>query len=192
MTEHATHTPQLFSDEELVKLFLDSHDNAYFEKLYTRYVVKVYQKCLALIKDATHAEDITQDIFLKLYNKMGTFKESARFSTWLFTITYNHCMDEVRYPGKGLIKLHPDMSEFEDESDPLFPDEYVLNPLSLQKAMSRLRVDERTIINMRYLENKSIRDIAIVFEINESAAKMRLMRCRDRLREKYRETCDFN
>ena len=84
------------TDEELVTLFLESRDNRHFQKLYERYAVKVYQKCVTLTRDATRAEDVMHDVFLKLIHKMGSFKTGAKFSTWLYTITHNHCMDLAR------------------------------------------------------------------------------------------------
>jgi DNA-directed RNA polymerase specialized sigma24 family protein len=69
------------SDEELVRLYIDTQRNAYFERLYERYCDKVYRKCLSFTKDPVRAEDFTHDIFLKLIIKLGGFREQAKFST---------------------------------------------------------------------------------------------------------------
>lgn len=175
------------TDEELVRLFLESKDNRYFQKLYERYAVKVYQKCVTLTRDTTRAEDITHDVFLKLINKMNTFKTGAKFSTWLFTITYNHCMDLVRVRKRKVILVHQETSEFEEREEVtlhgLFDEEVNLG--TLKEALEQLQVHEKAIIYLKYLDDRSVRDIAHIFQTSESAIKMRLMRCRKKLRKWY-------
>lgn len=176
------------SDEELVKLFLESQDNRYLEKLYERYALKVYQKCLSLTKDASRAEDLMHDIFLKLIFKMNTFKEDAKFSTWLFSITYNHCMDLIRAGKRKIVTVYEENIEFEDDQDLLrIFDQEEIDTKSLKGALNLLTIDEKALIYLKYLEDRSIREISTIFEITESAVKMRLMRSRNKLRKKYIE-----
>ena len=191
-TSLGDNSTQSFSDEELVKLFVDTQQNKFFEKLYERYADKVYHKCISFVKDSAKAEDLTHDIFLKLIFKLGTFKEDAKFSTWLYSITYNHCMDQLRTNKKrGEV--------FQDE--PLdVPDDIDLNVLfdgddviakNLNAALDHLTVDEKAILFMKYMDELSIRDIANIFKVTESAVKMRLLRSREKLRKKYLETIIF-
>lgn len=181
-----------YTDEELVKLFVQTQQNKFFEKLYERYADKVYHKCISFVKDGAKAEDLTHDIFLKLIFKLGTFKEDAKFSTWLYSITYNHCMDQLRTNKKrGEV--------FQDE--PLeVPDDIDLNVIfdgddveakNLKTALDHLTVDEKGILFMKYMDDLSIRDIADIFSVTESAVKMRLLRSREKLRKKYLETIIF-
>lgn len=176
------------TDEELVRLYLESQDNRHFQKLYERYALKVYQKCVSLTKDVTRAEDITHDVFLKLISKMGTFKKDAKFSTWLFSITYNHCMDLARISRRKVVLVHEECADFEDDINlyAIFEEEVDLK--SLKTALGKLNVEEKALIYLKYLDDRSIRDIARIFEMTESAVKMRLMRSRQKLRKKYNET----
>lgn len=184
------------TDEELVTLFLESRDNRYFRKLYERYAVKVYQKCLTLTRDATRAEDVTQDIFIKLISKMSTFKTGCKFSTWLFTITYNHCMDLVRVSKRRITLVHQENFEIDQRAEAnihaLFDEE--INLSVLREALDRLALEEKAMIYLRYLDDRSIRDIAQLFQTSESATKMRLLRSRRKLRRWYQKlsgTGDF-
>lgn len=181
-----------YTDEELVKLFVETQENRFFEKLYERYSDKVYHKCLSFVKDIAKAEDLTHDIFLKLIFKLGTFKEDAKFSTWLYSITYNHCMDQLRTNKKrGEV--------FQDEPIDV-PDDIDLNNIfegddvqakNLKIALDQMTVEEKGVLFMKYMDDLSIRDIAGIFNVTESAIKMRLLRSREKLRKKYLETIIF-
>ncbi len=180
------------SDEELVKLFVETQENRYFEKLYERYSEKVYHKCLSFVKDTAKAEDLTHDIFLKLIFKLGTFKEDAKFSTWLYSITYNHCMDQLRSNKKRGEVLQEEPIEVPDDIDlnNIFDGDDV-QAKNLKIALDQLSVDEKGVLFMKYMDDMSIRDIADIFKVTESAIKMRLLRSREKLRKKYLETIIF-
>lgn len=179
----------MHSDEELVRLFVLTQKNSFFEELYERYADKVYRKCLTLVKDSARAEDFTHDIFLKLIFKLGSFKEEARFSTWLYSITYNYCMDQLRVNKKrGETNLEEELEIADEDVDvSVLIEERDTDAKRLHRAIDHLSTEERSILMMKYLDDLSIRDIASVFRITESAVKMRLLRSRESLRRKYLE-----
>ncbi|GAB2782952.1 RNA polymerase sigma factor [Rhabdobacter roseus] len=183
---------QTYSDEELVHLFITTQRNRYFEALYERYADKVYRKCLSLVKEPAKAEDFTHDIFLKLILKLGTFKENARFSTWLYSITYNYCMDQLRVVQKrGEVYGEEEiMTPAEADLDSVFEEDEI-ELRRLQQAMAQLNTDEKTLLMMKYQDDMSIREIAEVLGVTESAVKMRLLRSRAKLRKRYFETMLF-
>lgn len=82
------------SDEELVSQIASSSDSQSFAILYDRYSNTVYNKCLSFVKSKEEAQDITHDIFIKLYFKLSSFKGNAKFSTWLYSFTYNFCVNQ--------------------------------------------------------------------------------------------------
>lgn len=182
----------LHTDEELVQLFIQTQQNKYFEILYERYADKVYRKCLSFVKDSARAEDFTHDIFLKLIFKLGTFQASARFSTWLYSITYNYCMDQLRINKKRAEVYSDELIDIPDDVDldAIF-EHGDIETQRLGQAMESLNADEKGLLMMKYQDELSIRDIADVFQITESATKMRLLRSREKLRTKYLETMVF-
>jgi RNA polymerase sigma factor (sigma-70 family) len=185
-------TFNVYTDEELVQLFVTSQRNTFFEELYRRYADKVYRKCLSFVKDPARAEDFTHDIFLKLIIKLGTFKETARFSTWLYSITYNYCMDQLRSNKKRGEVYQDEELEVPDDTDldRVFEEDDI-EARRLNRALDHLPHEDKSLLMMKYLDELSIREIADVFKITESAVKMRLLRTREKLRTRYLETMIF-
>ena len=79
----------VLSDEELVRRIVTNNDAVLFGKLYDRFSNKIYHKCLSFASNRAEAQDLTQDIFLKLYTKLWSYEGKAKFSTWLYSFTYN-------------------------------------------------------------------------------------------------------
>ena len=77
------------SDLLLIKRYLEKRDTTAFNELYKRYSAKVYAKCISMLKDETLASDATQEVFTKVFLKLGSFGEKSKFSTWLYSVTYN-------------------------------------------------------------------------------------------------------
>lgn len=176
-------------DEELVRLYIDTQRNTYFEELYDRYVDKVYRKCLSFVKNEAQAEDFTHDIFLRVVLKLGSFKEHAKFSTWLYSITYNYCMDQVRQTKR---QAEVALDENFDLADDGYDLELVeMQTQGLKKALQKIDPDERAILLMKYQDDFSIKEISETFNITESAVKMRLMRTKEKLKKIYTENIIF-
>ena len=98
-----SHLPYKLTDEALVELLITSQDPFLFKVLYERYIFMEFNKCLSFSKNSQEAEDICQDIFIKLLIKIKSFKGDSKFSTWLYSFTYNHC---VNYYHRNKFKKH--------------------------------------------------------------------------------------
>ncbi len=178
-----------YTDEELVRLYIETQQNAYFERLYERYCDKVYRKCLSFTKDPVRAEDLTHDIFLKLVVKLSGFKQHSTFSTWLYSITYNFCTDHVRSPQRRAELFMDEGWERLDvgNDDDGLAELAEMEAQQMQRALGQLAPDEQTLLLLKYQDDVSIRDIAALQDLTESAVKMRLKRSRDKLRKYYLE-----
>ena len=177
------------SDEELVRLYVETQRNTYFEKLYERYCDKVYRKCLSFTKDPVRAEDLTHDIFLKLVVKLSSFREQAKFSTWLYSITYNYCTDQLRSQNlRREVSMEDSWERLEVETGDDLAEMEEMEAQQLQRALLQLAPDEQAMLLMKYQDDISIREIAAINGLTESAVKMRLKRSRDKLRKSYLES----
>ena len=172
------------SDEALIRQHLPHQPNQCFETLYSRYVGKVYQRCLSMTKDSDQAQDFTHDIFIKAFAKLEGFQERARFSTWLYSIAYNYCADQLR-----LAKRLPTTSI----EDSLAPYQVVANESQVaeeamsmvSQALKQLPEEDRRILSLKYEDGMSVEEIAQLYDLNVSTVKMRLKRSRDKVRKLY-------
>lgn len=186
------HKMDTFSDEELVRLYVETQRNAYFERLYKRYCDKVYRKCLSFTKDPVRAEDLTHDIFLKLVVKLSGFRGQSKFSTWLYSITYNYCTDQLRsHNVRREVYIDDGWERLDVGDDDGLAELAEMEAQQLQKALHYLPIEEQTMLLMKYQDDISIREIAVHSGLTESAVKMRLKRSRDKLRKHYLEGAVF-
>lgn len=185
------HTNKDLSDEDLVKAIVIKNDTLLFEILYDRYEKLVYNKCRGFSRSDDEAEDLTQDIFLKLFVKLKTFKGKSKFSTWLYAFTYNHCVNYVnRNTAKKIEKQSVDAENLKSEYYNPEEDERVIRNLKVEKlkvALEKISAEEKMILLLKYQDSLSIKDLTKVLDIGESAVKMRLKRAKEKLVNVYNE-----
>ena len=180
-----SYLPYKLTDEVLVELIVNSKDPIIFKVLYERYALKVYNKCLSFSRNTQEAEDLCQDIFLKLLDKIKSFKGTAKFSTWLYSFTYNHCVNY--YHRNKFRKFEKNTSNIEqmcDEVKAQTNDEDFGQLLKLEKFSEALELipnEDKQILMLKYQEFKSIKDLMVLHNAGESAIKMRLKRAKEKL-----------
>lgn len=169
------------SDEEIVKEICSHKKTELFSVLYKRYYSKVLDKCYTLTHSRELAEELTGDILSKTYEKLDSFKGNSSFSSWLYSITYNYCIDWLREKKK----LHypewnssNDLPEIIDES---YDEDGDISYEKLMSLLDRLHTEEKALIMMRYFDEMPLQQIAEALRVSESAAKMRLKRAKARL-----------
>ncbi|KAA5822368.1 RNA polymerase sigma factor [Algibacter amylolyticus] len=178
------------TDEELVEAIVETNNTLLFETLYDRYATLVYNKCYGFAKDGDEAKDLTQDIFLKLFVKLASFKGKSKFSTWLYAFSYNHCVNYVtRNTAKKFEKQSVDYKDIENLSEEEEDDSSFLSMKvdRLKVALELISPEEKMILLMKYQDNLSIKEIVNAMEIGESAVKMRIKRAKDKLIAVYNE-----
>jgi len=161
----------------------------YFTVLYRRYAGKVFAKCISMLADDGQARDATQDIFIKVLLNLAKFTEQSSFSTWVYSITYNYCIDMIRKKKKMPLLFTEDVGKVSKETDPEIPDSVLLEMKQerLEKVIDRLPPGDKAILMMKYIDDMQIREIGDVLGKTESAVKMQIMRAKQRSQVIYDE-----
>lgn len=169
-------------DLEVINSYLETQATKCFNLLYSRYASKIYGKCLAILKDETLAEDATQEIFMKIFLNLSRFEDKAKFSTWIYSITYNFCIDYLRRKNKqDNIFSDDEIEKAPDIADDI-PDEALIEMevKQLKNVLDNMPVGDKTILLMKYQDDMSIKEIAEVLDKSESAIKMKIKRAKEK------------
>ena len=171
---------QTLNDEELVTKISTNNNTLLFGILYDRYSNVVYNKCLSFARDTDEAQDLMQDVFLKLFVKLGSFQGKSKFSTWLYAFTYNHCVnfvtrDTAKKMEKKSISIEDDNTLYIEVDDSSL---FQLRVDKLRKALDIIPPDDKMILLLKYQDDASIKEIASSLSLGESAVKMRLKRAK--------------
>jgi RNA polymerase sigma factor (sigma-70 family) len=175
------------SDKELVQLFVNSNKRSGFSELFNRYIKKVENKCYSLLKDRQLSAEFANDIMSKAFEKLPSFKGTSSFSTWLYTITYNYCIDYLR----SKKKMHyPEWNREHQIPEIIEENHEEIAEISYQQLLVILELlhpEEKAMILMKYRDDLPMKQVAIALRVSESAAKMRLKRAKARVVYMYKE-----
>jgi RNA polymerase sigma factor (sigma-70 family) len=178
--------PPPLTDEDLVQLYVSTQSSVYFDQIYERYATKVYGKCLTLLHCENAAQDALQDIFLKIFLNIANFNANSRFTTWVYAVSYNYCMDFIRKQRRTRdvfeeqdLDHYKDVKEVEDYEMTDIDSEYLPNILKY------LSTEDRVVLLMKYQDGMQIKEICEVLEKSESAVKMQLKRAKHRAKTYY-------
>lgn len=175
-------------DNDLVSKIVETNNTKLFGALYDRHAPKVYNKCLGLLGNPVEAQDLTHDIFVHLFVKLRTFKGNSKFTTWLYSLTYNFCINYIQRDVEKVNKKEEIRDDLMGYSEHAVSDAqlYELRLDRLQGAMEAINPNDKVILIMKYQDDFSIKEIMEALEINESAVKMRLSRAKAKLLEIYK------
>lgn len=167
-------------DLEVIHHYLEFQASNCFGLLYNRYATKIFSKCISLLKDEALAQDATQEIFTKIFLNLSKFEEKSQFSTWVYSVTYNYCIDYIRRKTKQDI-FSEEIEKAPDLVDDI-PDEELLQleVQQLKTVLKELPDGDRAILLMKYQDDMSIKDIAELLGKTESAIKMQLKRAKEK------------
>ena len=171
------------SDEDLVAQIVKTKNTILFGVLYDRYIKRVYNKCYGFSTSEDEAEDLTQEIFIKLFLKLGKYKTkgTSKFSSWLFVFVYNHCVNYVkRNEAKKIQKQAFRIEDHENIAidEPSDEDLFQIRVDRLEKVLKLIPPEDKSLLLLKYKEDISIQELAKLLEVGESAVKMRLKRAK--------------
>jgi RNA polymerase sigma-70 factor, ECF subfamily len=177
------------TDEELIAKFQDGDVRAYSE-LVNRYKNRLLNFIYRFVYDMDKAEDILQDTFLKLYTHKNSYREIAKFSTWLYTIAGNLAKTELRKLKRRKTYSVSDLSRNDQEFVIQSPDgsteyeaELINIEKSIQTALNLLPIDFKTIIILRDIQELSYEDISRIVDVPIGTVKSRINRGRLKLQK---------
>ena len=181
-------------DHELVDRVL-AGDGEAFAQLLRRHQRTVLNFMYRMVGEGGTAEDLTQEVFLKAYVSLPRFRKEAAFSTWLFRIAHNHCLNALKGRGR-------EISGSSHTQDPSNPDRFASVPdpsisaserleqrefqTVIQAKLNELTPEHRAVVVLRDIQGLSYDEIASTLDIEGGTVRSRLHRARMELKEKLR------
>lgn len=167
-------------------------DQEAFEEIVIHFQHRLYQVCYRMLNNAAEAEDIAQEAFVRAYVNLESYDQKRKFSTWLYRIATNLCIDRIRkkkpdyhldaeVPGTEGLDMYSQIA-----ADQELPEEEVEKmemQERIQYEVSRLPDKYRTIIILRYMEDLQLQEIADILEMPLGTVKTRVHRGREALRQ---------
>lgn len=181
-----SYDPRQLSDEELVhrahsELF---HITRAYEELMRRYQRTLFNVCARYLGNDRDADDVCQEVMLKVLYGLKNFEGKSKFKTWLYSITYNECITQYRKERRkrrllDALSLDP-VDEASDEKTPGIEEKP-----GLDKWLVHVNQIDREILVLRFVAELEFQEIADIMHMGLSATKMRYKRALDKLREKF-------
>jgi RNA polymerase sigma-70 factor (ECF subfamily) len=189
--------PENLDPDAALMLRVKEGDSAAFAQLVEKYKRPVMNLAYRTVRDPTEAEDLAQNVFVQVYRSARRYKSSAKFSTWLFTIARNLCLNEIRrrsrHPAESIDAPHPEHEDqpqvqFEDKKTALPTDLLLQDELEqkIGEALAGLPENQRTAILLCRQEELSYEEIAEVLGCSLSATKSLIHRGRETLKQKLK------
>lgn len=177
----ATLDLKTLSDDQLLELIASDREDA-FQTLVERHVDRGYAVAYRILQNGPDAEDVVQDAFLQVWTRREMWQSGrAKFSTWLFRVVSNRCIDFLRKPRAETVDELPELEDGScDQSQDL---ERRQATEQLEMAMTKLPDQQRIALVFSYNENMSNGEIAEIMDTTVSAVESLLKRGRQKLRE---------
>ena len=160
-------------------------DAAAFESIYEQHHKRVYSLCLRMLGNASQAEDLTQEVFLQVFKKIGSFRGDSAFTTWLHRLTVNQVLMHFRKRGVKLEHTSEEGDFTNVVETPLGSTRRIsmVDKLALEKAISELPPGYRTVFILHDVEGYEHEEIADMLGVSIGTSKSQLHKARMKLRQ---------
>lgn len=183
--------PRELTDEELVARAHDElfHITRAYEELMRRYQRTLFNVCARYLGNERDADDVCQEVMLKVLYGLKNFEGKSKFKTWLYSITYNECITQYRKERRkrrliDALSLDP-LEEASDDKTPKVEERG-----GLDRWLAHVNPIDREILVLRFVAELEFQEIAYIMHMGLSATKMRYKRALDRLRDKFSDTSE--
>lgn len=186
----------MLDEKTIIQRVLDGDQEA-FAQLVQQYEKPVYNLCLRMAGNSDDAQDLAQEAFLKAWRGLRFYKFEATFSTWLYRLTSNVCIDflrqQKRRPTTSLTvgDEEDESAELEIQDQTPLPEEQVVHReqhKAITEAMNKLDEEFRMLLTLRVMEERSYEQIAEIMDLKVGTVKSRISRAREKLRRILAET----
>jgi RNA polymerase sigma-70 factor (ECF subfamily) len=189
--------------DEALMLRFQGGDRASFALLVKRHKTPIYNFILRQVRAAPAAEDLTQDVFVKIVQKAAEFKHEARFTTWAYAIARNVCIDHLR---KMSLRRHPSLDHSDSGEGPTLGERTAdLRPTAtvdrsaigaelgvrITRAVEELPAEQREVFLLREVGHVPFKDIAQITGVPENTVKSRMRYALERLQQALEEYEDY-
>ncbi|WP_026727198.1 RNA polymerase sigma factor [Flavobacterium denitrificans] len=171
------------NDQHYIDRILQGETNL-FAVLIDRYKDMIFTLSLKMVKNREEAEEAAQDTFIKVYNSLSKFKGDSKFSTWIYKISYNNCLDRLKKNKKEDLNISID----EFSSHLVKTMDNALSALvdterkqAIQNCLNLLPSDDNFLLTLFYFEDQSLEEIGKIMNINANNVKVKLFRSRQKL-----------
>lgn len=184
----ATLDTQTLSDEQLAALASrEGSDGPAFVELVARFQDRVWRVCYRVMGSSDDAQDAAQEVFVRLFLHRAKFAGRSKYSTWVHGIAVRTCLMIRRSRGRRSRRENTageaSLARYERRDQ----QQQGENVLDLAQMLDTLDEDERALLLLKYAEGHSYDELAEMFELSESACKMRISRARAKLKERFPE-----
>ncbi len=188
----------MIEEQLLVKQAQNGEMDA-FRQLVDRYKIKIYHLAYDLTGNGMDAEDLSQDVFIKAFRSLQSFRGDSKFGTWLYRITVNTCLDHRSKKSLSMItpltstRDEEESAPYEHPSNGILPDQAAESSLiqkNIELALEQLTPREKTIFMLRHYHDLPLKEIAETLNISLGSVKTLLFRAIRRLQDElsmYRE-----
>jgi len=180
------------TDEQLISLAREGDTEA-FESLMRRYRARVFRLAMRFTRDKDDSEEVLQEVFLTVYQKLGQFEGKSSFSTWLYRVAVNTALMRIRVRDKAEIvpidEVHDDLI-LEGAEAAKAPEDRLITEEALaeiERAMISMPLDFKTVIILRDIESFTNEETAEIMGLTVAAVKSRLHRARAYLRKRLED-----
>jgi RNA polymerase sigma-70 factor (ECF subfamily) len=171
------------SEDQLFITQVLAGNTAAFEHLVRKYQDMVFTLAVRVLNHHEEAEEVAQDVFVKVFHSLSGFQQKSNFKTWIYRITCNESINRLRSKKNkiSMVNLEEGLtSGFYDQNQNLETDE---EKKIVQQALLTLSETERVMVTLYYYDDMSIKDIATITEMTETNVKTKLFRSRQKLYE---------
>ncbi len=180
------------NDTELIALIIQKNETA-FKALVEAYKHKVYNTCIGMLQNGEDAEEVTQDVFIEIYEAVGKFDQRSSLSTWIYRIAINKSLDKLRH-NKRKKRFGKIVRLFQsDKDDSILNRPNFIHPgvqleqkelsVILFKAIDQLAEKQKTAYLLHNIEGVSYQEISEIMETTVSSVESLLFRAKDNLKK---------